>query len=78
MKSRPPQAELRVQAVEDDGWTWCYVEPDHDVELYSNETYSTAEDAREWARRAYPDLSFGDDEGDGRDGGAEKAEDEGG
>ena len=75
VKSRPPRAELRVQAIEDDGWTWCYVEPDNHVELYSNETYPRADDAKEWARRAYPDVPFGADE-DEADG--EKAEDEGG
>ena len=62
MKSRPPQAELRVQAVEDDGWTWCYVEPENGVELYSNETYATADDAKDWARRAYPDLQLAADQ----------------
>ncbi len=55
-KSRPPRAELRVHPVEGGGWTWCYVEPDDDVELYSNETYATADVAEEWAQRAYPDL----------------------
>ena len=63
-KSQPPRAELRVEAVEDDGWTWCYVEPEDGVELYSNETYATADDAKDWARRAYPDLPLaGDHEG---------------
>ena len=55
-KSQPPRAELRVEAVEDDGWTWCYVEPDDGVELYSNELYATVDDAKELARRAYPDV----------------------
>ena len=62
MKSRQPPAELRVRSVEDEVWTWSYVEPDNHVELYSNEIYSTAEEARKWARRAYPDLPFGDDD----------------
>ena len=63
-KSQPPRAELRVEAVEDDGWTWCYVEPEDGVELYSNELYATADDAKDWARRAYPDLPLaGDDQG---------------
>ena len=74
MKSPPRQAELRVRALEDDVWTWFYVEPENDVELYSNETYPTADDAREWARRAYPDVPFGEDEGDEQDGEGEKAE----
>jgi hypothetical protein len=65
MKSRQPRAELRVQSIEDDGWTWSYVEPEHDVELYSNETYATAEGAKDWARRAYPDVPFAEDGGDG-------------
>ncbi len=67
MKSRQPRAELRVRSLEDDVWTWCYVEPDNHVELYGNETYPTADDAREWARRAYPEVPFGDDEDGGED-----------
>ncbi len=70
MKSPQPRAELRVQSLDEYGWTWCYVEPETDVELYSNETYPTADDARDWARRAYPDVPFGEDE--------EEAEDQGG
>ena len=61
-KRQPRQAELRVEAVEDEGWTWCYVEPDSGVELYSNETYPTVGDARQWARRAYPDVPLTNDE----------------
>lgn len=57
-KSRQPRAELQVRSVEGDGWRWCYVEPDDGVELYSNETYTTVDDAKEWASRAYPDLPF--------------------
>ena len=51
-------AELRVDPIEDDGWSWRFVEPDLDpaVELNSNETYSTREAAADAARRAYPDL----------------------
>ena len=60
-KSQPPRAELRVEAVEDDGWTWCYVEPENGVELYSNELYSTVDDAKDWARRAYPDVPLAED-----------------
>ncbi len=55
-KSQQPRAELRVQSAEGGRWTWCYVEPD--VELFSNETYATADDARRLARRAYPDVAF--------------------
>lgn len=62
-KSQPPRAELRVEAVEDDGWTWCYVEPEDGVELYSNELYATVDDAKDWARRAYPDVPLADEEG---------------
>jgi hypothetical protein len=60
-KRQPPQAELRVEAVEDDGWTWCYVEPENGVKLYSNETYTTVDEARQWARRAYPDVPLPED-----------------
>jgi hypothetical protein len=31
------------------------------VELYGNETYATAHEARESARRAYPDVAFADE-----------------
>jgi hypothetical protein len=64
VKSPPRRAELRVTQIEGDGWTWCYVEPEHDVELFSNETYGSAETARDWARKAYPDVSFAEDEED--------------
>ena len=60
--SQQPRAELRVEAVEDDGWTWCYVEPENGVELYSNEMYATVDDAKEWARRAYPDVPLAEDQ----------------
>ena len=60
--SQPPHAELRVEAVEDDGWTWCYVEPETGVELYSNETYTTVDDAKTWARRAYPAVPLAADQ----------------
>ncbi|MCA1672700.1 MAG: hypothetical protein LC799_11020 [Actinobacteria bacterium] len=74
-KSRQPRAELRVQSVEGDGWTWCYVEPEDGVELYSNETFSTADEAKDWARRAYPDLPFAEaDEEDAAEGQDEKEE----
>ena len=62
-KRRPPPAELRVKAVEDDGWTWCYAEPESGIELYSNETYTKVDDARQWARRAYPDVPLADHDG---------------
>ncbi len=60
--SQPPRAELRVETVEDDGWTWCYVEPESGVELYSNETYATVDEAKDWARRAYPDVPLAADQ----------------
>ncbi len=59
--SQRPRAELRIEAVEDEGWTWCYVEPENGVELYSNETYATVDEAKDWARRAYPDLEVAAD-----------------
>ena len=63
-KSRQPPAEIRFHRVEDDGWTVCYAEPEAGVELYSNETYATVDDAKEWARRAFPDVPFAEgDEG---------------
>ncbi|MDQ4089170.1 MAG: hypothetical protein M3163_02530 [Actinomycetota bacterium] len=61
-KNQPPRAELRVEAVEGDRWTWCYVEPDDGVKLYSNETYATADDAKDWSRRAYPDVPLAEDQ----------------
>ena len=50
--------------VEGDGWTFCYVDPEHDVELFSNETYGSAKSAAEWARRAYPDVPIVDAQGE--------------
>ena len=67
MKSPQPRAELRVRSLGEHGWTWCYVEPDHDVELYSNETYSSPEEAKDWARRAYPEMAFGEDPPEGQE-----------
>jgi hypothetical protein len=61
MKSPQPRAELRVRSLGEHVWTWAYVEPESDVELYSNETYATADEARDWARRAYPEVEFGED-----------------
>lgn len=61
-KHQPPRAELRVEAVEDEGWTWCYVQPENGVELYSNELYATVDDAKDWARRAYPDVPLAEDD----------------
>ena len=61
MKSPQPRAELRVRSLDEHGWTWCFVEPETDVELYSNETYPTPDEAKDWARRAYPDVPFSED-----------------
>ena len=61
-KRQPPRAELRVETGKDDGWTWCYGEPDNGGELYSNETYTTVDAARQWARRAYPDVPLAEDQ----------------
>ena len=41
-----------------DQWTWRYVEGD--LELHSNETYPTEEEAADRARRAYPDVELAD------------------
>ncbi|MDQ4097608.1 MAG: hypothetical protein M3144_07055 [Actinomycetota bacterium] len=76
MKSPPRRAELRVSQIEDDGWTWCYVDPAHDIELFSNETYESSETAAEWARRAYPEVPFADAEAE-HDDGEEGEEEEG-
>ncbi len=65
MKSRQPRAELRVRSLDGDGWAWCYVEPENGVELFGNEIYANADEAREWARRAYPDVPFADDQDPG-------------
>ena len=59
---------LHIHSVEagpeqdDERWTWCYVEPATGIELFSNETYATREGATEYARRAYPDVPFADEE----------------
>jgi ubiquinol-cytochrome c reductase cytochrome b subunit len=37
-------------------WRWRYLEADYDVELCSNETFASADEARESGRRAYPDT----------------------
>ncbi len=55
-------AHIRINAGEGGRWTWSYVEPDSDIELHSNETYSSREDAANWAKRAYPDLDVADTE----------------
>ena len=49
----PP--ELRVYRL-DGTWTWCYVEPAADLELHSNTTYGSREQAVAAARRAYVDV----------------------
>jgi hypothetical protein len=68
----PPAAdahpELHVERAGDDAWTWRYVERETSVELHSNEVFSSRETAVDWARRAYPDVPFADDEDDDEDG----------
>ncbi len=58
----PP--ELRVYRLDDDSWTWCYVEPATDVELHSNTSYASRDEATGAARRAYPDVPVADEEAD--------------
>lgn len=58
MKKTSPRAEatpeLHVDALEGGRWTWRYVEGD--LQLCSNETYGSQEQAADRARRAYPDV----------------------
>ncbi len=65
MKTPPPadpRPELHLDRLEEERWTWRYVERETGVELHSNETFSSREAASDWARRAYPDVPFADDE----------------
>jgi hypothetical protein len=62
-----PRAQLHIDTTDDDRWTWRYVEQETGVELHSNETFSSRDVAVDWARRAYPDVPFADDE-DGEEG----------
>ena len=55
-------ASLRVQALEGGRWTWSYSEPAGGPTLHSNETFASRETAMDWARRAYPDVPFADEE----------------
>jgi hypothetical protein len=55
---------LRVEETEDGRWTWYYSEPAADMTLQSNETFASREIAMDWARRAYPDVPFADDQGE--------------
>ena len=64
-----PRAQLHIDATEGDRWTWRYVEQETGVELHSNETFSSRDVAVDWARRAYPDVPFVDDE-EGEGGGS--------
>lgn len=61
--SRPadPRPQLHVDAVDDDRWTWRYVEQETGLELYSNEMFSSREIAAEWAKRAYPDVPLAEE-----------------
>lgn len=56
MTTSPTPAELHIDQVDDDAWTWRFVEGD--LELNSNETYDTRDAAADAARRAYPDLAL--------------------
>jgi ubiquinol-cytochrome c reductase cytochrome b subunit len=47
-------ARVRLDQEADGRWRWRYVDPDGDVELCSNRTFTSAEAARESAARAYP------------------------
>ena len=58
-----PPAQLRVGSLSGGRWRWRYVEPERDLELWSNETYDTREEAAEVAQRAYPGVPVADDEG---------------
>ncbi len=51
-------AVLELHSRPDGRWTWCYREPDREVELHSNLDYATREEAAISARRAYPDVPF--------------------
>ena len=55
-------AQLHIERYGDDHWTWRYVEAASGVELHSNETFTSREAAADWARRAYPDVPFAEDE----------------
>ncbi len=57
-RSADPNPELHVDAVGDDQWAWRYVEGD--MELNSNETFASREEAADKARRAYPDVDLAD------------------
>ena len=54
------EAQLHVEPVGGDRWTWRYVENGTRIELWSNEMYGSREEAAEWARRAFPDLEVAD------------------
>jgi hypothetical protein len=62
--SRPadPRPRIHFDSVDDDRWTWRYVEEETGLELYSNETFSSRELAVEWARKAYPEVPFADEQ----------------
>ncbi len=58
----PP--ELRVYRLDSGSWTWCYVEPGTDLELHSNTTYGSRDEAVSAARTAYPDLGVAEEADD--------------
>ncbi len=51
-------AELRLFQEADGRWRWRYADPERDVDLCSNKSFVTADDAREAAARAYPETPF--------------------
>ncbi len=65
--NKPPPADARprihVETADDEHWTWRYVDEKAGLELHSNETFSSREVAVDWARRAYPDVPFADEDG---------------
>ena len=57
-----PHPQLHVDPLEDERWTWRYVEVGTGLELHSNETFASREAAMDWAQRAYPGVAFADEQ----------------
>ena len=57
-QSADPTPELHVDEVGENHWAWRYVEGD--MELNSNETFTSRDQAADNARRAYPDVDLTD------------------
>ncbi len=69
MKSQPPAdgqggpaAQLLVEKIGDEQWSWRYLESASGITLHSNETFHSREAAVDSARKAYPDVALADDE----------------